>query len=143
MSDSPTHLAPENRQRSLWYRILLVVAALSMLLGMTMAGLGAWLTILGGSVYYLVAGIAIVAACLLVFRGRVPGGLGVFATVVVLTLAWSLWEIAAKGWMPAWGFDLAGRTGVLLGLLIAMTGLHALHRRSSRAHGHGTMPWPA
>lgn len=103
-----------------WRIVLGIVAGLVLLLGLAMATLGAWLVALGGTPYYLLAGVAIVLAAALALLDRHATGMRIFAWTVLATLAWSLWEIHGKGWMHAWGFDLAGRIGLLFGLLAAM-----------------------
>jgi quinoprotein glucose dehydrogenase len=99
---------------------LLLVAFLTFLISLAIAGAGAWLAVLGGSLYYLLAGLAGAWACWVIMRGRYRAGVGLFLLVVLGTLAWAIWEIDRKAWMHAWGFDLAGRIGVHLALLLAM-----------------------
>ena len=53
--------------------------------------------LLGGSIYYLLAGLGLIASGFLLFRGRTTGAwvyLGVFG----LTLVWALWEVGLDGW---------------------------------------------
>ncbi|WP_114952010.1 membrane-bound PQQ-dependent dehydrogenase, glucose/quinate/shikimate family [Sphingosinicella terrae] len=82
------------RSRSL---IVLIVGGLFALIGLVLAVGGLWLAILGGSVYYLAAGIGLLASGALLVRGR-PSGAVVYAIVYVLTLAWALWEVGLDGW---------------------------------------------
>lgn len=120
MAEGRAPRAPEQHRG--WRRIYATLATLAGLLGLTMSALGAWLLALGGTMYYLLAGAALVLASVLAWRGRHREALGVWAAVFVATLAWSLVEIAGKGWLPAWGVDLAGRIG-LLGALLGATGI--------------------
>jgi len=99
---------------------LWVLALMLLFLGLAMAVLGAWLVSLGGSLYFVLAGVAMAVAATLVLRRRAVAGVGLYAVVVLVTLAWALWEIDAKGWMPVWGVDLASRVGLLLGWLVLM-----------------------
>lgn len=122
------------------WRLLQVLAAVLLLLGLVMAGLGAWLVTLGGSLYFVLAGIAMVAAAALVLGGRAVAGVALFAAVVAGTVAWALWEIASKGWMPVWGVDLASRSGVLLGLLALMAVALALMPRPPHPTRTGHVP---
>ena len=58
---------------------------------------GIWLTALGGSTYYLIAGGAMLAGGLLLMRGRILGG-WIYVAVVFCTLVWALWEVGGNGW---------------------------------------------
>lgn len=71
----------------------LVLAAL----GLVMAGGGARLVQHGGSWYYLVAGGVIIAAALLLFL-RKRAGAWLYGLVVVLTIAWAIWEVGFDPW---------------------------------------------
>src|SRR3546814_4430134 len=69
----------------------IVLIGLPLLLG------GAWLAVLGGSLYYVVAGLGLVVAGVQLARGRASGGL-VFAVVLLGTLAWAVWESGVVFW---------------------------------------------
>lgn len=96
-----------------WRRCYLALAMAAGVLGLAMALLGANLVALGGTFYYLVCGVVLIAGAGAAWRGLHRMALGLFALALVGTLAWSLAEIGGKGWMPAWGIDLAGRAGLL------------------------------
>ncbi|MBU4611730.1 membrane-bound PQQ-dependent dehydrogenase, glucose/quinate/shikimate family [Achromobacter sp. GG226] len=96
-------------------------AGIGLVLGLVLTGMGLWLISLGGSWYYTLAGVGTLAASVALMRGREPRGIAILSGVVFITVLWSIWEIDGKGWMPSWGFDLAGRVGLLLGLLIFVT----------------------
>jgi quinoprotein glucose dehydrogenase len=68
---------------------------------------GAWLLSLGGSAYYIVAGVALLGVTWLLYRRR-PGALALYALVLVGTAIWSLWESGPDFWA------LAPRSGVLV-----------------------------
>src|SRR5262250_876163 len=75
----------------------LVVGALIGLLGLTLAVGGAYLAVLGGSWYYVIAGAAFLAAGYLMIRGKIEGFytyLGAF----VFTCLWTFWEVGLSGW---------------------------------------------
>src|SRR3954470_9740739 len=81
------------------------------LIGVALLGGGAWLIMLGGSWYYLLAGIGIVlTGVLLVARRR--EALWVYAVVLIGTLAWSVWEIGFDWW------PLAARGDILFPLAL-------------------------
>jgi quinoprotein glucose dehydrogenase len=86
-------------------------AILLFLLGVTLAGGGAELAILGGSLYYLVSGLALLASAWLLWRGR-RAGMWVYLAILAYTLVWSLWEVGFDGW------SLASRLGLLVVLAL-------------------------
>lgn len=92
---------------------LLLVVILIAILGVALTAGGAWLVALGGSWYYLLAGITLLVTAVLLYR-RNPAGLWVYAALFLATFIWSLWE-AGLDWWP-----IATRCGVLflLGVLL-------------------------
>ncbi|TKA96608.1 glucose/quinate/shikimate family membrane-bound PQQ-dependent dehydrogenase [Cereibacter changlensis] len=82
---------------------------------------GVWLLTLGGSAYYAVVGLAILAVAVLIFR-RSAEALTVYALVIVGSLAWAVWEVGFDWW------QLVPRGGViaLLGIWLY---LPAMRRR--------------
>src|SRR5580700_625217 len=66
-------------------------------IGLALAVAGGWLAILGGSVYYFLAGIGIVIAGVLLLARRTEA-LWVYAAVLIGTLAWAIWEIGFDWW---------------------------------------------
>ncbi len=80
--------------RSLAVRVFAVILAA---IGAVLAVGGAWLLSLGGSPYYLVAGLGLVAAGVLLVRLRLVG-VWVYSAIFVATLAWALWEAGLNGW---------------------------------------------
>lgn len=89
------------------------LATLIGLLGLALAVGGAWLVGLGGSAFYLLAGLLLLLDAWLLWRAR-PAALWLFAGVFAGSLVWSLWE-AGLDWWP-----VATRMGVLLLLGAAM-----------------------
>ncbi|RZJ96592.1 MAG: membrane-bound PQQ-dependent dehydrogenase, glucose/quinate/shikimate family, partial [Brevundimonas sp.] len=76
------------------------VAALGVvlvLLGLVLTGGGIWLISLGGSWYYALAGLGLIASGALLTQTRIEG-LYVYAAVFAVTLLWSLWEVGLDGW---------------------------------------------
>ena len=73
------------------YALLLGLIGLSLLAG------GVMLIGLGGSPYYLLAGLAIVGSAILIWRND-RRGVWLFGTMLVVTLAWSIWEVGFEGW---------------------------------------------
>ncbi|MFT4268706.1 MAG: membrane-bound PQQ-dependent dehydrogenase, glucose/quinate/shikimate family [Xenophilus sp.] len=72
-------------------------ALLVALMGLGLAVGGARLLALGGSFYYLIAGLALLWAALQMWRRRRSGALWV-AAVAVLTIPWALWESGLDFW---------------------------------------------
>ena len=66
-------------------------------IGLGLIGGGTLLLSLGGSPYYAIAGLAYLAAALLLWRRQVSGAL-IVLLVAVLTLPWALWESGFNFW---------------------------------------------
>ena len=77
--------------------IVLIVGGLLALIGLVLAIGGVWLAALGGSIYYLFAGIGLVAAGVMMIGGRLLGGYNYLA-VFALTIIWALWEVGLNPW---------------------------------------------
>lgn len=87
---------------------------------------GAWLVGLGGSAYYLVAGIVLLADAWLLWRGLGFARL-LFALFLAATLVWALWESGLDWWPLAARLDVPFVLGLLL-LLPGMGARSARHR---------------
>jgi quinoprotein glucose dehydrogenase len=63
---------------------------------------GAWLVLLGGSLYYLIAGVAMLASAWFLFRGRLLGG-WIYIGLFVLSAIWGFAESRGNAWaMVPW-----------------------------------------
>ena len=104
----------------------LLIALLLALIGLVLAAGGGYLVSLGGSFYYLLAGIGCLASAWFYAKGR-PAGLGIYALVLVGTIIWAFAEVGADFW------QLVPRvTGPLVVLIVLL--LHDIARRQgSRA----------
>ena len=60
------------------------------LIGLVLAVGGVWLLVEGGSAYYLVAGVAMIVAGVLLARGRMAGA-WLYGAIFLGTLLWALW----------------------------------------------------
>ncbi|HLS69099.1 MAG TPA: pyrroloquinoline quinone-dependent dehydrogenase [Kiloniellales bacterium] len=118
-SDKAGRTSSSTAERRGWRWLYLALASLAGLLGVATLALGAVLVWLGGTFYYLIAGALLAAGAFFAWRGKHRLTLLLFALAVLLTFLWSFYEISGKGWLPAWGFDLAGRAGVITGLVVA------------------------
>ena len=95
--------------------LLILTALVFALIGLVLGGGGLWLVVLGGSWYYLIAGLAFLVTAFLLFQKR-AAALTVYAAIIVGTLAWALWEVGFDWW------QLGPRGGVviLLGLWLCL-----------------------
>lgn len=123
------------RGHSAWRWVYLVIVALITLLGLVMAALGGWLLALGGTPYYFAAGLIFAVGGVLAFFGRHASALGAMALALVVTIVWSVIEVGGKGWLPAWGFDLSARIGLLAALVTAAALTFLFWRTSIRSRG--------
>ena len=108
----------------------LASAFLLLLLGLVLAIGGGWLAVLKGSWYYVLAGVAMRAAAVLLGLGRCAGA-WVHGGVVLATVLWTAWESGLDywRWVPRLGLVLA------LGIPVALALQHLFpltSRRSSR-----------
>ncbi|MBU4137091.1 MAG: membrane-bound PQQ-dependent dehydrogenase, glucose/quinate/shikimate family, partial [Alphaproteobacteria bacterium] len=74
-----------------------VLAGVLALIGLVLAVGGAWLLSLGGSFYYLLAGLGLVASAVMLWRLRLLGA-WIYVGVFALTVLWALWEVGLNGW---------------------------------------------
>ena len=109
----PLARSPGQRAVGLVVLLVLGVVALVLIVG------GTRLLTLGGSAYYLVAGLGLGATAVLL-RRRVQAALALYATLFVGTVGWAWWE-AGLDWWP-----LAARVGLLfvLGALLLVPWLN-------------------
>jgi membrane-bound PQQ-dependent dehydrogenase (glucose/quinate/shikimate family) len=77
--------------------ILRVYALVLLVVGLLLAAGGAYLLKLGGSPYYVLAGLAVLAASILLFQRKAAGAF-IYGLLLLVTLAWSLWESGFDGW---------------------------------------------
>ncbi len=73
------------------------LGAILALIGLVLAGGGGWLLVLGGSAYYVLAGIGLIASGVLMARAN-PVGAYIYGAVYVATILWALWEVGLNGW---------------------------------------------
>ncbi|MCF8709438.1 outer membrane protein assembly factor BamB family protein [Rhizorhapis sp. SPR117] len=94
-----------------FFRRPFLLGGLLVLLGAVLIWGGATLLMLGGSPYYLLAGIATAVSGALVLKGRREGA-ALYWAMLVGTTIWAFWEVGTDGW------SLAARLGapIVLGL---------------------------
>jgi quinoprotein glucose dehydrogenase len=93
---------------------------------------GAWLLILGGSPFYLIAGIAMLASAWLLFRGRLLGG-WIYVGLFILSAIWGFAESRGEAWaMVPW---LVAPLVLLIAVLLVMATLSPAANRWKLAGG--------
>lgn len=100
------------------------------LIGLALVGGGGWLAVLGGSAYYVLAGAGVLATGVLLVRREPVAGL-VYAAVLLVTLAWGVWEAGLEFW-PLLPRLFAPAILGLFVLLVTPTG------RKDRLRGQGS-----
>lgn len=75
-----------------------IIAVLLGLIGLYLAGGGVWLLSLGGSPYYVIAGLLCLGSAWLYFRGRNLQALTVYLLLWVGTVIWAYGEVGADYW---------------------------------------------
>ncbi|MGO6676256.1 glucose/quinate/shikimate family membrane-bound PQQ-dependent dehydrogenase [Rhizobium leguminosarum] len=117
---------------------IIVTSIFFIIVGLTLGGGGLWLVTLGGSVFYLFAGLMfLITAGLLLMRKAVA--LWVYAVLVVAALAWAIWEVGFDWW------QLGPRGGmiILLGLWLLTPWIRRpLGLRSPTGITYAANPWP-
>jgi quinoprotein glucose dehydrogenase len=73
------------------------LGAVIALIGVILAGGGAYLAALGGSWYYVVVGGMLLAAGYLMMKGKIAG-LYAYAGAFAFTSIWAFWEVGLSGW---------------------------------------------
>jgi quinoprotein glucose dehydrogenase len=110
-------------------RILALVMAL---IGIVLAIGGAWLLILGGSIYYVVAGIVLLVSAWLLFQARLLGG-WIYVGLFVLSAIWGFAESRGNAWaMVPW---LVAPLVLLVAVLLVMPTLTRADNRWKLAGG--------
>lgn len=75
-----------------------LTAVLIAVIGLPMAFYGLKLSLLGGTFYYLVAGVLMAASAVELWRQR-PSGYYLYAIVLLLTLGWAVYEAGTDFWL--------------------------------------------
>lgn len=90
------------------------------LLGIPLIVGGAWLIALGGSFYYLLAGLGLIASGVMLARMKVLGA-WIYLALFGLTTIWALWEVGLNGWalVPR----LVASAVILIGVILCLPAL--------------------
>ncbi|AKM07690.1 membrane-bound PQQ-dependent dehydrogenase, glucose/quinate/shikimate family [Pelagerythrobacter marensis] len=89
--------ATTGRQHDRPHWAAIVLGLLLALLGLALFAGGAWLAALGGSIYYLLAGLVVGISGILIARGRIAG-VALYALAFLATVGWALWETGFDAW---------------------------------------------
>jgi quinoprotein glucose dehydrogenase len=113
--------------------MLLATSILFALIGLALGAGGLWLVQLGGSFYYLLAGLAFLVTAFLLAR-RNGAALWLYAAFILASIVWAVWEVGFDWW------QLGPRGGVivLLGIWLVMPWI----RRRLHADGASASHWP-
>lgn len=111
--------------------LLAITIVIVAIMGLALAGGGAWLAVLGGSFYYLVAGAMLLLTAWLLTRRRAEA-LWVYAALLLGTIAWAIWEAGLDFWSLAPRGDVLAPLGVWL-LLPFITRRLAPRLRAARS----------
>ena len=118
-----------NRSRS---RLLPSLLGLLILLsGLALLAGGIKLASLGGSLYYLLAGIGLALSGLLLLLGK-RAALGLYALVLFASTVWALWEVGLDWWQLVPRLALWFVFGLLLSMMV-LSGLLIWSKRTAQA----------
>src|SRR6185437_13288066 len=93
--------------------VVTITGAVYGLIGLALAGGGAWLAALGGSPFYVIAGLGILITGGLLIAGR-RSALWVYAAVLIGTLIWAIGEVRFDWWPLAARGDVIFPLGLWL-----------------------------
>jgi quinoprotein glucose dehydrogenase len=93
--------------------LLAITGAVFAILGLVLIVGGGYLASLGGSLYYVLAGIGLLATGVLVFMGR-RAAQGLLAALLLATLAWALVEVRFDWWQLLPRLDIWFAAGIWL-----------------------------
>ncbi|MBS1040934.1 glycerol dehydrogenase [Gluconobacter cerinus] len=119
-------MAVRNGTKTLTEWLTLLLGGVILLVGLIFVIMGADLAMLGGSVYYVICGIVLVASGVFMVMGRMLGAF-LYLGALAYTWVWSLWEVGVSP------IDLLPRAfgPTILGILVVLT-IPVLRRLESR-----------
>jgi quinoprotein glucose dehydrogenase len=85
------------RHRGVGEWLVIVFSVLLIVIGIPILAGGGWLIALGGSWYYLLAGIGLILAGIAMLAGSTVGVL-IYLVTWLGTLIWAVWEVGLDGW---------------------------------------------
>ncbi|MCF1446509.1 glucose/quinate/shikimate family membrane-bound PQQ-dependent dehydrogenase [Agrobacterium vitis] len=118
--------------------ILIVTAVVFAVIGLALGGGGGYLLSLGGSPFYLVAGLAFILVALLLVM-RKAAALWIYGLFILGCLGWAIWEVGFDWWQLGTRGGLVIVLGFVLLLPAIRRRLGPLHRREG---GIAASAWP-
>src|SRR5262245_66141607 len=114
--------------------LVVILGGFIILIGIVLAMGGAQLILVGGSWYYLFAGLALIVAGLAVAQRKLLGA-WIYAGAFVATMLWAFWEVGLNGWplVPR----LVGPLVLLLLVILSLPVLDANRGRTRTLWGLG------
>lgn len=102
----------------------LIMSFLTGLLGLMLLAGGAWLAAVGGSWFFVLIGISLCTSAFFLFTRR-PEGLALYGATVLLTFAWSIYEVGFDWWQ----LSARGSLLIVIGALLLLPPMvRSLHR---------------
>jgi quinoprotein glucose dehydrogenase len=109
-----------------------ILAIIMAIIGIVLLAGGVWLALLGGSIFYLIAGVALLASAWFLFRGQLLGG-WIYIALFILSAIWGFAESRGNPWaMVPW---LIAPLVILILVLLVMPTLSAAANRWKLAGG--------
>lgn len=108
------------KARGFGYWAVICLALIMIVFGLPIAAGGVWLASLGGSWYYVLAGLGLLASAAFLLRHSMAG-VWIYLLTFVGTLAWALWERGLDGWAQV--PRLVAPTVILILVLLAIPAL--------------------
>ncbi|BCH54770.1 glucose/quinate/shikimate family membrane-bound PQQ-dependent dehydrogenase [Agrobacterium vitis] len=118
--------------------ILIVTAVVFAVIGLALGGGGGYLLSLGGSPFYLIAGLAFILVALLLMM-RKASALWIYGLFILGCLGWAIWEVGFDWWQLGTRGGLVIVLGFVLLLPAIRRRLGPLHRREG---GIAASAWP-
>ncbi|BCH59106.1 glucose dehydrogenase [Agrobacterium vitis] len=118
--------------------ILIVTAVVFAVIGLALGGGGGYLLSLGGSPFYLIAGLAFILVALLLVM-RKAAALWIYGLFILGCLGWAVWEVGFDWWQLGTRGGLVIVLGFVLLLPAIRRRLGPLHRREG---GIAASAWP-
>ncbi|KAA3512681.1 glucose/quinate/shikimate family membrane-bound PQQ-dependent dehydrogenase [Agrobacterium vitis] len=118
--------------------ILIVTAVVFAVIGLALGGGGGYLLSLGGSPFYLIAGLAFILVALLLAM-RKAAALWIYGLFILGCLGWAIWEVGFDWWQLGTRGGLVIVLGFVLLLPAVRRRLGPLHRREG---GIAASAWP-
>jgi quinoprotein glucose dehydrogenase len=116
------------RPSSLFWLRLAAIA--SLILGLASAFGGIWLLSLGGSAYFLIAGLMVIATGVLLLKGK-RSALWLYALMLFGSTLWALYEVRLDWWQLLPRLDIWFALGLLIALPVVSRHLGAADQRGA------------